>query len=145
MAGGVPLTQWVVEWFMGDPTLVVLGDFNKRNDMRIWTKQMEPKACSSEWTRAFPDAIVMAYSGRHLPDDCAADFTDCVHRVHGSPHTCLPGPINRYAEAMVAKSLTKLTHNARNAAHKKGKRRADPTADIPIATGMQEQWYQKHS
>ena len=43
MAGGVPLTQWVVEWFMGDPTLVVLGDFNKRNDMRIWTNKWNQK------------------------------------------------------------------------------------------------------
>ena len=123
--GDVPFTQWVVEWFMGNPTLVVLGDFNARDwpgwghsFPHGWAKQMAPEARMSEWVRAFPGAVVMSYGGRRLPNNCRAEFTDCDpdNRVG---HTCIPGPVNRYAEALVAEALTKLTTQANTTAHKR--------------------------
>ena len=87
----------------------------------------------SEWVRAFPDAAVMCYGGDaafgtaaarkatawRLPNDCRAEFTDCDSANGVGHHTCMPGPVNRFAEAMVAEALTKLTNKANTTAHKR--------------------------
>lgn len=43
----------------------------------------------------FPNALYLPFEGRRLPKNCNADFQNCIV---GGGHTCLPGPINEYAE-----------------------------------------------
>lgn len=51
----------------------------------------------------------MEYFARLLPTSCGADFRSCVNTTCNDEtlgHTCLPGPVNEYAEGFVKEILS---------------------------------------
>jgi hypothetical protein len=103
-----------------DPTIIVLGSLNSigkckpggghtclsedlKNRQRPGPDQNKRR--SDTFSTAFRTSRLVKHFGRHLPNNCQADFKNCKR---GGGHTCIPGPINTNAEELVRVILNKL-------------------------------------
>jgi len=83
------------------PTHVVMGSLNflqgiaGNNSLILEHREI--------FTSQFPEASYLEFFGRQLPTSCASDFRDCINTTCGQNpgHTCMPGPINEFAEDFV--------------------------------------------
>jgi len=84
------------------PDYIVRGKINKANT-NATPEEMHSINFSTEhrdtFLKEFPNASYLKYPGRRLPSTCRADFQNC-HEKKGK-HTCLPGPVNTYAQDFV--------------------------------------------
>ena len=76
------------------PTTILLGSLNSKPEepAPLPMREMFYREC-------FPQSVMVQYAGRWLPNTCRADFTHC--RQESGGHTCIPGPINAFAENFV--------------------------------------------